>query len=62
MLLNCRSHQPRRAIDIQTIKMGLSRSANSAGTVYHGIGAADQTPQAVRVFKRALDPMNIIKP
>jgi hypothetical protein len=40
MLLNCRTHQPRHAIDIQTVKMGLSRSANSARAMYHGISAA----------------------
>jgi hypothetical protein len=40
MLLNCRTHQPRHAIDIQTVKMGLRRSANSARAMYHGIGAA----------------------
>jgi hypothetical protein len=59
MLLNCRTHQPRHAIDIQTVKMGLSRSANSAGAMYDGISAAYQTPQAVNVFKRTFDPMNI---
>jgi hypothetical protein len=44
MLLNCRTHQPRHAIDIQTIKMGLSCAANSAGAMYDGVSATYETP------------------
>ena len=44
MLLNCRIHQPRHAIDIQKVKMILSCAANGAGTMYHGLNAVYQTP------------------
>jgi hypothetical protein len=40
MLLNCRTHQPRHAIDIQPVKMRLSRSPNSTGAMYHDTSAA----------------------
>jgi hypothetical protein len=59
MLLNCCTHQPRHAIDIQTVKMRLRRSANSARAMDHGVNAAYQTTQAVRVFERTFDPMNM---
>jgi hypothetical protein len=52
-------HQPRHAIDVQTIKMGPGRPANSARAVYHGISTAHQAPQTVGVFKRPVDPNNI---
>jgi hypothetical protein len=39
--------------------MRLRRSANSARAMDHGVNAAYQTTQAVRVFERTFDPMNI---
>jgi hypothetical protein len=52
-------HQPRHAIDIRTVKMGLSRSANNACTMDHSINAAYQSFQALNVFERTLNPINI---
>jgi hypothetical protein len=51
-------HQPRHAIDINTLKVVPSRSPNGARAVDHGINAAYQSFQAVNVFKRALDPID----
>jgi hypothetical protein len=60
MLLNCCMHQPRHAIDIRTVKMRLCRSANGTRAMNHGVNAAHQTTQAVSVFERTFDPMNMI--
>jgi hypothetical protein len=52
-------HQPRHAIDIRTVKMGLSRSANNACTMDYGINTVHQTFQAIKVFERTFNPINI---
>jgi hypothetical protein len=39
--------------------MGLSRSANNACTMDHSINAAYQSFQALKVFERTLNPINI---
>ena len=59
MLLNCRTHQPFHAIDIYLVKMFLRRTANSAGAMHHSLNTVYQAPQAVEIFKRTLDPLNI---
>jgi hypothetical protein len=51
-------HQPRHAIDIQSVKMGLCRSTDSARTMDNGINAAHQTFQAIKVFECTFDPIN----
>jgi hypothetical protein len=51
-------HQPRHAIDIQSVKMGLCHSTDSARAMDNGINAAHQTFQAIKVFERTFNPVN----
>jgi hypothetical protein len=39
--------------------MGLSRSANNACTMDNGINTVHQTFQAIKVFERTFNPINI---
>jgi hypothetical protein len=39
--------------------MGLRRSANGGRAMHDAIHATNQAPQAIKVFERTFDPMNI---